>query len=70
MSGSKNTHIDKKQDSRWHYDNCTIETEETLHGDWGTRAMCVEHLIEVTDQLPEPVEPDAYDNSQENLNAN
>ena len=66
MSASKNTAIEQKQKAQWHYDNCTIETEQEYLGECGYNAYCVEHLVDVTSCMPEPIEPDPYDNSEEN----
>ena len=62
MQTSKDIAIEQKQKSQWHYEHCSIEHERNEI----PAAWCQEHLVDVTECLPEPIEPDAYDNSEEN----
>jgi len=66
MKSARELRIEQLQNADWHATNCDIEIEETLYGDWGTQAICVQHLIDVTSELPDPIEPDAYTNYKEN----
>lgn len=62
MSRSKNARIDQMQDAQWHYNHCTIEEERNEI----PAAWCHEHGFDVSECLPDPIEPDPYDNWQEN----
>lgn len=63
MGISKDQQIEQKQTAQWHYQNCEIEYD---NGE--IPAAWCEHLVDVTECLPDPIEPDVYENSQENLN--
>ena len=65
MGITKDQQIAHKQDKQWHFDHCAIEHEDDYR--LGTLAWC-EHGVDVTECLPDPIEPDPYDTSEANLN--
>lgn len=68
MKSSREIRIEQLQDKKWHAENCDIEYDtEYIHG--GTTAHCVQHLVDITELLPDYEDmnqDDPYNNFQEN----
>ena len=62
MSLTTNALLKKQEETQWHYEHCEIEEDRNEI----PAAYCTKHGVDVTECLPEPIEPDAFDNFQEN----
>ena len=62
MGYTKKLYQELQEKAQWHFDHCEWEYEPNEI----PAAYCTEHGVDVTECLPEPIEPDAFDNFQEN----